>query len=201
MPVVVVGLKEAQKAMRALQPDLEKNLRKEIRAILKPILGTAKDYVKDSPMPGLSNWTAPTNGLWAKKQFNAAIVRKGIKTQIGATQRKNTGFVSLVRIVNTSTAGMIIETAGRKNPSGQPWNPKDGSHNYSHSKNPDAGQHFINAIGGQLTGKGMVRGRLIYRAMYENQGKVIAAVMKAIEATSRQSVKYVDAARAFRKAA
>ena len=47
----------------------------------------------------------------------------------------------------------------------------------------------------------MKRGRLIYRAMAENQGKVIAAVMKAIENTSKQSVKYVDAARAFRKAA
>ena len=201
MPVVVVGLKEAQKAMRALQPDLEKNLRKEIRAILKPILATAKGYVKDSPLPGLSNWTGTTSGLWANKQFNATAVRKGIKTQIGATQRKNTGFVSLVRIVNTSTAGMIIETAGRKNPKGQPWDRASGSHNYSHSRNPDAGQHFINAIGGQLVGKEMKRGRLIYRAMAENQGKVIAAVMKAIENTSKQSVKYVNAAKAFRNAA
>ena len=201
MPVVVVGLKEAQKAMRALQPDLDKNLRKEIRTILKPILATAKGYVKDSPMPGLSNWTGTTHGLWAKKQFNASEVRKGIKTQIGATKRKNSGFISLVRIVNTSTAGMIIETAGRKNAKGQPWDPSSSSHNFSHSRNPDAGLHFINSIGGQLSGEEMKRGRLIYRAMAENQGKVVVAVMRAIEATSRQSVKYVDAARAFRRAA
>ena len=201
MPVVVVGLKEAQKAMRALQPDLEKNLRKEIRAILKPILATAKGYVKDSPLPGLSNWSAPTSGLWAGKQFNAGQVRKGIKVQIGATQRKSTGFVSLVRIVNTTAAGRIYEIGGRVHSGGREKNLQGNKTDYSHSNNPDAGMHFLNSIGGQLTGKSEKRGRLIYRAMAENQGKVIAAVMKAIENTSKQSVKYVDAARAFRKAA
>jgi hypothetical protein len=201
MPVVVVGLKEAQKAMRALQPDLEKNLRKEIRAILKPILATAKGYVKDSPLPGLSNWTAPTSGLWAGKQFNAGQVRKGIKVQFGAVKRERTGFISLVRIVNTTPAGMIYEIGGRVHPGGREKNLKGKKSEFSHSNNPDAGMHFLNSIGGQLTGKNEKRGRLIYRAMYENQGKVIVAVMRAIEATSRQSVKYVDAARAFRKAA
>jgi len=201
MPVVVAGLREAQKAMRSLQPDLDKELKKQMRIILKPILAKAKGYVKDSPLPGLSNWSAYNDGKWTYRQFNAAKVRAGIRAELSPSRRKTTGFVSLVRIVNLTPAGAIYETAGRLNAGGKPRNPDGPRNKYSHSRNPDAGMHFINSIGGQLAGHGLQRGRLIYRAWDEDQGKATAAIMKAIQNTAAKSVKYVDAARAFRKAA
>ena len=200
MPVVVTGLKEAQKAMRSLQPDLEKNLKVEIKASLLPIVKKARGYVPTS-ISGLSNWLS-FEGRFPR--FNPALVKRGIKSEVFPTRHKGSGFISLVRVVNATAAGAIFETAGRKSGSeGQPWDPKSGSHNYSHSRNPNAGAWFINQIGnkGTMTGTGATRGRLIYRAFAEDQGKVQAHIIAAINKTSVMSKKRVDAAKAFRRAA
>jgi hypothetical protein len=185
MPVEVVGLKEAQKAMRALQPTLEKELKKEIRFIMKPIIATARGYVKDSPLAGIPNWSAHNNGKWKNIQFNASKVRRGINVQFSPTKRKSGGFVSLVRLVNNTAAGAIYETAGRK--IGQDSSPKS--------------IRFVNSIGGILKGRDLLRGRVIYRAMAEDQGLVVKAILRAINNTSKKTVAYVDAAKAFRSAA
>ena len=199
MPIVVTGLKEAQKAMRSLQPDLEKNLKAEIKASLLPIVKKARGYVP-STISGLSNWLS-FEGRFPR--FDPTRVKRGIKSEVFPTRHKGSGFISLVRVVNASAAGAIFETAGRKNPKGQPWNPKSGSHDYSHSRNPNAGAWFINQIGnkGSMTGEGPKRGRLIYRAFAEDQGKVQAHIIAAINKTSFMSKKRVDAAKAFRRAA
>jgi len=211
MPVVVVGLKEAQKAMRALQPQLDKNLKIEIRLALKPVIKQAQSYVP-AAIPGLSNWVGHGKGKTINKQtsmfrkgkfplFNSATVRAGIKAELFPSRRKSSGFISLVRIVNATAAGAIIETAGRKHPKGQPWDRGNASHDYSHSLNPNAGEHFINSMPGKFAGTGLRRGRLVYRAVDENQGRALSAILKALNKTSQQTVKYVDAAKAFRSAA
>ena len=138
MPVEVVGLKEAIKAMRKIQPDLDKELKKELREVLKPIVKKSKSYVPMN-IVGLSNWvtTFKPNQITAKSSmfrrfpyFVAAEVKKGIKSEIFPTKPNRSGFVSLVRIVNKSRAGAIYETAGRANPQGQPWNRETGSNRY-----------------------------------------------------------------------
>jgi hypothetical protein len=196
MPIVVTGLKEAQKAMRQLQPDLDKNLKKEIRTFLLPVVKKARGYAQ-SEISGLSNWH---NGKGRFPKYDPGLVRRGIKSQIFPTRPNRSGFVSLVRIVNATAAGAIYETAGRKNPAGQPWDRKSASHKYSHSLNPDAGLHFINSLG-IMVGKDKLRGRLIFRAWAEDQGKALGHILGALNKTSAQSKKYVDAAKAFRKAA
>lgn len=211
MPIEVVGLREALKAMRKLQPDLEKELKTEIKGLLNPIVKEAKSYVPTS-IAGLSNWTfaGSSNKINAQTsmfrvgrfpKFNAAAVRAGIKAEVFPSKPNLKGFVSLVRIVNQSAAGAIYETAGRAHPDGQPWNKKSGSHRYSHSLNPDAGRHFVHSLIGPMAGEGKTRGRLIYRAWNQNQGRAIGAVMAAIEKTAVKTKNYVDAAAAFRKAA
>lgn len=185
MPVEVVGLKEAQKAMRMLQPTLEKELKKEVRLIMKPIITQARGYVKDSPLAGIPNWSAHNNGKWANIQFNAAKVRRGINVQFSPTKRKYGGFTSLIRIVNSTAAGAIYETAGRK--IGQSSSPRS--------------IRFVNSIGGVMKGRDLLRGRVIYRAMAEDQGQIVKAILIAINNTSKKSVAFVDAAKAFRSAA
>ena len=211
MPIVVVGLKEAQKAMRALQPTLDKELKKELKNLLNPIVKKAQGYV---PMTihGLSNWTdeSKVGKITAKTSifrighfplYNPMEVKRGIKSELFPTKPNRQGFVSLVRIVNKSAAGAIYETAGRKNPNGQPWNRKSGSHDFSHSRNPNAGKHFINSLPRTIQGQKPFNGRLIFRAWKEDQGRALGHIMKALEATAIKTVKYVDAAKAFRKAA
>jgi hypothetical protein len=75
----------------------------------------------------------------------------------------------LYYIYNASAAGAIYETAGRANvPSKKPYA----------SNNPNAGKHFVSRMG-PLYGE-KERGRMIYRAGYESQGKIQDAVVKAI---------------------
>jgi hypothetical protein len=65
----------------------------------------------------------------------------------------------------------ILETAGRKQAGKQ-----------GESLNPNAGIHFNQSAQSlsPLKGSGMERGRAIYRAWYEDQGKVYGAVLDAI---------------------
>lgn len=193
MPVEVKGLDEVLKALRQFEPDLAKSLNKQVRAALTPVQKKAQGYVP-TDLPGLSNWTFSSKGKKINKQnsafgtvghfpkFNASIVRRGIKVVIGKSKPNRNGFVTYYRISNITAAGAIMETAGRANPSGQPWNPDSKSHSYSHSRNPDAGLHFINSMGGRLKGdKQSMRGRLIYRAFTEDEGKAIASTMRALD--------------------
>lgn len=207
MPVEVAGLKELQKAMRSIQPDLSAELKTEIKSFLNPLVKKAKRYAPVK-ISGLSNWTIQGKKITAKSSsFNTGFprysvidVRRGIKSEIYPTKPNRSGFVSLVRIVNQSAGGSIYETAGRKNPNGQTWNRKSGSHKYSHSRNPQAGKHFIESMG-EMAGTGKSRGRLIYRAWDEDQGKALAAIMKAVEKTAIHFKARVDIGRTFKKAA
>lgn len=201
MPVIVVGLKEAQKAMRNLQPDLAKNLNAELHFWLLPVVAKAKGYVPNGRISGLSRWTA-YHGKFPS--FHPATAKRGIHSEFFPAKRKTSGFISMVRIVNSNAAAAIFETAGRKSgPSGQPWDRKAGSHDYSHSRNKHAGEWFINQIGnvGKLTGVGDRRGRLIYRAWAEDQGKALGHVLQALNKSALQSKKSIDSAKIRKVAA
>ena len=78
---------------------------------------------------------------------------------------------ALYLIYNASAAGGIYETAGRLNPGGDPA---------SKSNNPGAGAHFINRMGPLYGDKQKERGRMIFRAAYEDRGKAQDAVILAI---------------------
>jgi hypothetical protein len=166
--------------MRKFTPDLYKKMNSEISAVMLPVRNEARDYV---PFKVLSKWQNQT-GVWADtdRAFDAATVKKGIVYRRGRTKANDKGFRSSYRIVNTTPAGAIYETAGRKNPSGQPWvgAKGKGGGSYSHSDNPQAGLRFINSMGGQLVGAGKFKGRLIYRAWAKQNGKVIPAVINSI---------------------
>jgi len=198
MPVEVKGLDEVLKAMRQFEPDLAKNLNKQVRAALTPVQKKAQGYVP-SEISGLAHWgvvystasskankaggyaTHHPNNVRKFPKFRASIVKRGIKIHIGKTRPNRSGFIAHYQISNITAAGAIYETAGRKNPGGQPWNRKSASHNYSHSRNPNAGKHFIDSMGSTMQGQGKKRGRLIYRAYDEDRGKALTQTIRAIE--------------------
>lgn len=206
MPVQVQGISELRKALHSFAPDLEKNLNKQVRASLQPIVKEARSYVVT---PGLRNWIFHGKSTGITKStsmfrrgkfplFNASQVKAGIVLSLKPTKRNNKGFVTAYSIQNKTAAGAIMETAGRKNPLGQPWNPENASHDYSHSNNPRAGQRFITGQHGTLKGDGKQRGRLIYRAWAENQGRALSKVLQAVDATVLQFGRRVDANKAFK---
>ena len=193
MPVVVKGYKELIKRLNAFEPDLNKQMKIEIKAAMLPIRDKARGYAPSPHQSYLYNW-ADKGIVRAQPQFNtegrvrkfplynAVEVKQGIKYKAGAYKKNRYGFSALYSVMNTSAAGAIYETAGRKSGyRGQPWAvPKGQGKDVSRSRNPNAGAIFINSMG-PLYGQGKQRGRLIFRAWNENQGKAQDAVVRAIE--------------------
>ena len=180
MPVNVTGVKELIKAINLVDPELNKQMQKSIREAMIPIRDTARRYLPDDS-DVLSGWRKINVTAEQKYRafpfYNQEVARNGVYFSAGKTRANKNGFSFTHLVANKSASGAIFETAGRKNPGGDPK---------SESLNPKAGIHFIQSAqnASQLKGDGMQRGRAIYRAWYEDSGKVYPAVIKAIDITA-----------------
>jgi len=212
MATELKGAIELRKALREFAPDLAKETQKELAALLKPITAKAKGFIP-STAP-LSGWGMPTKGRWERLQWSSSEAKRGIGYKTTPSKPNRSGFRSLARIVNSSAAGALYETAGRKNPQGRPQAPayevklrghsnfgktiRSGNKDQSNSNNPNAGQQFIDALNntGRIVdaykreegqagrASRKMRGRAIFRAWKEDGGKTNAAVIKAIETSA-----------------
>jgi hypothetical protein len=186
MRIELNGVKDTRKAIRNFAPDLNKELNKELRKALAPIAQKAKGYVEVTPP--MRGWAARSFSEGKFPPYSAGTIKSGIgfSTKPGKTTRS--GFTSNAQIFNKSMAGAVYETAGRANAEGQPWvGAKAGgaSKKVSRSVNPRAGAQFIANLP-ELTSSLMGRGRLIYRAWAEDQGKAYGAAMTAIDTADRK---------------
>lgn len=172
MPVEVKGALAVRKALKEFEPDLAKGLSKELSAILKPIVKAARGYVPSNEEM-VSGWVKNQdgNGRWSgDRGYEASVVKSGITYKTTPSKPNSKGFRSLVSIYNKSAAGAIYETAGRKSGLVGEFSPRIGSR-----------------ADGRLKGDTQkTKGRLIFRAYEENQGKAQAAVLKAIEGAANK---------------
>lgn len=188
MPVKIEirGNADLRKAMRRFTPDLEKALKKEIGAALRPVVRQAKGFVpSQSPMRG---WAGRSFSEGKFPTYNAATIIAGITYKSTPSKINENGFSSMASIQNKSRVGAIYESAGRNGLDGQPWvGPKAGSksNKVSKSNNPEAGKQFIANLP-PLTSSLKGRGRLIYRAWANSRGAAEGATMKAIDTALTQ---------------
>lgn len=184
MPTELKGGVQLRKALREFEPDLAKSLQKEMQTALKPIVAKARGFIPDqSP---LRNWKSTSRGRWPV--YDVGLMRRGITYKTSPTKPNLQGFSYLASIHNKTASGAIFETAGRKNPYGQPWvGPKKavGQKKFSHSNNPNAGANFIRRLP-VMYGSGKNRGRAIYKAWYMDQGRTNGAVLKAVQNAADQ---------------
>jgi hypothetical protein len=220
MPVKVEGLINFRSALRKMAPDLAHQMDKDVKAVLQPIVNDARNLVPQQ-LPGLSQWVggnklSKKTSMFRKGKFpiyNATQVKAGIVASAKVGKPNRNGFAAVYTIRNNSAAGAIMETAGRKNPSGQPWVGHKGNlgagakgknqfgKDYSHSSNPTAGLHFINSMGGRLVGNKSMRGRLIYKAWYENDRNTVAQINISIDRTLEIFSERLRAKAAFKESA
>lgn len=196
MPVEVKGVIALRKALNAYAPDLAKELTDEITKSLKVIQKDARGFIPSMAPNNLYNWNDQAKGrqITAKTSmfrtfntegrlrmfplYNAAEIKRGIIYRTGYGKPNARGFRSLFRVRNKSAAGAIYETAGRTHPNGDPR---------SKSNNPNAGARFVQQ--GPLYGRkkagagGDMRGRAIFRAWEQDEGKQLVHIMQAIENT------------------
>jgi hypothetical protein len=163
MPTEIKGALKLRKALREFAPDLAKETSKELGNLLKPVVRNARGFIPaDSQVP--SGWLVGNQkGKWERVAYNDIVVRRGIKYKTTPSKVNRNGFRALVSILNTSAAGAIYETAGRKSGIRGRFSPK---------------------LPGQLDGKGQsMTGRALFRAWDQDQGKTKGAVLKAIYAS------------------
>jgi hypothetical protein len=213
MAVELKGADKLRKALRQFEPDLAKAQTKEMTAALKPITNKARGFMPSNSQM-LSGFTsasssAETTNYRHFPKYDQTEAKRGVKYSTSPSRPNRSGFVALARIINSSAGGAIYETSGRKNPSGQPSQAStrgkfsdyiDTSNKVNKSLNPNAGKQFINRFNslgqlvnarprqqgqaGRATRK--MTGRVIFRAFAEDQGKVTAAVVKAIENSAQK---------------
>jgi hypothetical protein len=192
MSVELKGVKETLRAIRKIDPELLKEMNKELKGIMIPIRDKARSYAPTAAPGGLYNWDEGTSGKKitarnsAFRTFNATgtlrrfplydaeAARKGIYYSQAPSKRNKNGFQALYYIANKSASGAIYETAGRANPGGSPK---------SKSNNPGAGASFVSRMGPLYGDSRERRGRMIFRAWAEDNGKAQAAVIRAITNT------------------
>ena len=166
--------------MRKFDRDLTKEMNKDIKAVMLGIRDKARADVPIGFPTYLSGWEKRgkvqsqavfnTSGRVRKfPLFDTAEVTAGIVYRQGKSRQNKQGYRAQYYVRNNSPAGAIYETAGRVQPGQQ-----------GRSNNPQAGQLFIGAMG-SLYGKGPERGRLIFKAWEQDQGKATLAVAKAID--------------------
>jgi hypothetical protein len=192
MPTEVKGVIELRKALNQFAPDLAAELTKEITGSLKIIQKSARGFVPNVAPAGLYNWNENRSGqkITAKTSmfrtfntegrvrmfplYDATTIKRGIVYRTGYGKPNREGFRSLFRVRNKSAAGAIYETAGRKNPAGDPA---------SKSNNPNAGARFVQqgALYGRKRDGQDMRGRVIFRAWEKDEGKQTVAIFRAIE--------------------
>ena len=177
MPVNVTGVKQLQKAMREVEPELNKHMSKDIKTAMLIVRDAARGYLPQQNEV-LSGWgkgtaSADTIKYRAFPAYDYSLAKSLIKYNAGTNKRNRSGYRAAFYVANISAPGAIFETAGRKN--------RRGSSN-SESLNPNAGIQFIESAESisQMKGQNKQRGRLIYRAWFEESNKVIPAVVKAI---------------------
>ena len=184
MPTEVKGVIELRKALNKFAPDLAKELTKEITGSLKVIQKSARGFVPNTAPGNLYNWdrvpsSEPkvfnTSGrVRPFPRYDATEIKRGIVYRTGYGKPNSKGFRSLFRVKNSSAVGAIYEKAGRLNPNGS---------SESKSNNPTAGARFVQQgplYGSKKMGQDM-RGRALYRAWEQDQGKQLVAIFKAID--------------------
>lgn len=162
MPVEVKGALELRKALKKFEPDLAKETTKEIASFLKPVVKQAKGFAPSNDQVP-SGWVKRPNagGRWATRSYDAAEVRRGITFKSTPSKPNRNGFRSLATIFNKSAAGAIYETAGRKSGITGDFTPK---------------------LGGSIRGKDRKNsGRVIFRAVDQDQGEARKHIIQAIE--------------------
>ena len=198
MPVVVKGYLDTVKALRKVNPDLYKEMNAEIRSALQEVVTDAKARVPNS-IDGLSQWSSPNKYLGTQNfpKWDGSYVRKGMQYSTRSSSINKFGYKVMYGLLNRSHAGAIAETAGNLGP--QPWvGPSvDRSFNnrkQSHSRNPKAGEWFINSLDKGIGERERIgaekknrRGRLLIAAYAAQQGRTINKIMAAIKKTEAKA--------------
>ena len=208
MPVNITGVQGTLKAMRKFDPDLYKQMNKQIKGAMIPIRDKARGYAPSNSQM-LSNWTKAgssdaTIKYRAFPKYDQKETQDGIVYRAGANKANRNGFQVTNYIANNSAGGAIYETAGRisgldgrktehivasRHRYNKRYTTSSGTRVDNNSLNPNAGRQLMAPMGPIVGDRGRgdprfgntnQQGRMIFRAWSEDQGRVTHSVNLAI---------------------
>lgn len=105
--IKIVGVREVTRALGEVDKDAKKILDKGVREAAAELVKASKGYVSVG-LSGWERWKRTPSGFDPKK------VSRGIKVSRSANRRRGTTTENVVSVINSTAAGAIWETAGRK---------------------------------------------------------------------------------------
>lgn len=120
--VSVFGVKDALKELNKVNPKLRRQYTKRYKAILKPVVDSAKKQFPDDPP--LSRFGKPYKHLGA---WDGGLVEKGVTVRINTRKARKRNIeqgavyetISTFLIQQKTGWGSLFDMAGRKNPDSQ----------------------------------------------------------------------------------
>lgn len=106
--VTITGIKETLRELQKLEPDLAKEIKKDFKQIVAPIVKEAQSQIVNMPLSGFArNWKGGKLLPW-----NDSVVRKSIIARFSNRRRGNS--LAVFSVTMKSPAGTIFDMAGRK---------------------------------------------------------------------------------------
>ena len=193
--VKLLNVKEDIRTFQKLAPELKKELDKEIKGLLRPILVEAQSLYPDTDQVRPSGWRKGGfkrfSGIGPLTQeqtrgfisYDGSRAKQGLRTVTPKAKKNTSGFTGFYGIVQRDPGGAIYETAGRGSQASRSRT------RASRSRNPNASRDFITTIGkyhGVLPTarhEGNDKGRALIRAFDNNKGRVFVEVRQALRNT------------------
>jgi nucleoid DNA-binding protein len=185
--IYVENLTELLEKMKKVDPELQKEFRRELSKAVKPVAKQAQDFVPHEPFPGWRDVepSYPPAWGWANDQvhrgrtygeskrsrwkWSQTEVIRGIRVSTAKSKVQRikgvTYGVTAIAVINKSVPGIIYELAGF-------GKSKSKGRTRRTSRNPNASESFIGRL--QSTPKSLEykEKRLIYRASQQLGGQV-----------------------------
>lgn len=177
--IYVENLDELLKKMKKVDPDLQKEFRREMGKAVKPVAKLAQSFVPASPFPGWRDVEPnyPPQWGWANDQvhrgrtigenkrsrwkWSQTEVIRGIRVSAAKSKVQRikgvTFGVTALAVINKSVPGIIYELAGF-------GSSKSRGRTRRVSRNPNASEAFIGKLQGTANSGAYKEKRLIYRA-------------------------------------
>jgi hypothetical protein len=105
--ITIVGIKDTLRELQKLEPETAKEIKREFKEIVKPIVDAAKPLVKEMPLSGFQrNWKNGRIFPWAQNAVSKSIVAR-------FSNRRRGNSLAVFSVTMKSPAGTIFDMAGR----------------------------------------------------------------------------------------
>jgi hypothetical protein len=185
--IYVENLDELMATMKRVEPDLQKEFRRELTKAVKPVAKLAQSFVPHEPFAGWRDVEPSYPPAWgwandtthrgrtygeskrSRWKWSQTEVIRGIRVSTAKTKVQRikgiTYGVTALAIINKSVPGIIYELAGF-------GTSKSKGRTRRTSRNPNASESFIGKLQGTSNSAGYKEKRLIYRASQQLGGQV-----------------------------